>query len=92
MVVSVTVDNYCSSLGVCGILCRNVAGVDVLVVPAGSPDVLKDTLGLQAVVPGGGAGHQGIGLMAGAVDIGNAVRVGRKGEVRHELAGHTACH
>ena len=52
VVVSVAMDYDCGALGVVRVLCRYVAGVDVLVVPAGSPDVLKDALGLEAVVPG----------------------------------------
>ena len=52
VVVSVAMDYDCGALGVVRVLCGNVAGVDVLVVPAGGPDVLEDALGLEAVVPG----------------------------------------
>ena len=90
VVVAVAVDNDCGALGICGIGGGNVAGVELEIAFAGDRRVFQDALSLEAVVPLGAAGKEGIGLVACPFDIIDSVRSGKKGVVAHILADKAA--
>ena len=90
VVVGVAVDDDGGTLGRGGILGGGVDGVQLVAVRVRAGDVLEDALGVQVVVPGHHAGGEGVGLGAGALDVGLAVLGGLEGVVGHEFAGEAA--
>ena len=87
VVVTVAVDYHCGSLCFCGFLGGNIAGVDLHTVVAKHECVLENSDCLEAVIPGGAAGHEGVCLMACAFNVSYAVRFEIQGIIRHELSG-----
>ena len=83
-------DDDGGTLGIGRILGRSVYGVQFITVRIGTGNVLEDAFLVQVVVPGHHAGSQGVGLGAGALDIGLTVLRRLEGIVRHELAGEAA--
>ena len=89
VIVAISVDNDGRSFSLLGPCGGHIAGMQLLAVPAGRPGVLENTLGLEAVIPCRTARHQGIRLVAGAFDIGHAVRFRPEGKTAHEFACNT---
>ena len=90
VVVRVAVDDDGRALGRSGILGGGVNGVELVTVRIRAVDILEDALLVQVVIPGHHAGGEGIGLGAGALDIGLTVLGGLEGVVGHEFAGEAA--
>ena len=73
-----------------GILGGCIDGVEFVAVRIHAGDILEDPLRVEVVIPGDDARAQGVGLVAGALDVGHAMGLRLEGIVGHEFAGQAA--
>ena len=85
--VSVAVHHNGRTLGLRRTGRRHRAGMQPVSVFPAYPMVLQDTQRLETVVPGNGAGHQGVCLETGALQVFQPVRIGRDPVTKHVVAG-----
>ena len=76
MVVAVAEDHDGGSLRICRILGRNIASMDLEITVTHDGGVFEDVLVLEGIVPSRAAGAERVGLMAGALNVGNAMGLG----------------